>query len=142
MSRPSVVLTIAGSDPLGGAGIQADIKTIHAHQAYALSVITAINAQNTQGVQAVNPMPSDWVAQQLDSLLSDVKIDAIKIGQLADLDIIELVAERLRIVHCPIVLDPVLISSSGKRLLPQHAQPGLVQHLMPIASLITRIFLK
>ncbi len=136
MNKP-VVLTIAGSDPLCGAGIQADIKTIHAHQAYALSVITAINAQNTQGVQGVNPLPSDWVAQQLDNLLSDVKIDAIKIGQLASTEIIELVAERLRTVHYPIVLDPVLISSSGKRLLPQHAQPGLVQHLMPIASLIT-----
>jgi len=137
MNQPSVVLTIAGSDPLGGAGFQADIKTIHAHQAYALNVITAINAQNMQGVQAVNPLPAEWVAQQLDSLLGDVKIDAIKIGQLADAEIIQVVAARLRSVNCPIVLDPVLISSSGKRLLAQHAQPGLVASLMPLARLIT-----
>ncbi len=135
--RPRTILTIAGSDPLGGAGIQADIKTIHAHQHYALSVTTAINAQNTQGVQAVNPLPVEWVAQQLDSLLADVQIDAIKIGQLASAEIIELLADRLAGLSCPIVLDPVLISSSGKRLLAQSAQPGLVHQLMPLATLIT-----
>lgn len=136
-TQPRTILTIAGSDPLGGAGIQADIKTIHAHQHYALSVTTAINAQNSQGVQAVNPLPVEWVAQQLDSLLSDVKIDAIKIGQLASADIMALLADRLTLLNCPIVLDPVLISSSGKRLLAQSAQPGLVHQLMPLARLIT-----
>lgn len=134
---PRTILTIAGSDPLAGAGLQADLKTIQAHHAYALSVTTAINAQNTQGVQAVNPLPLEWVAQQLDSLLSDVQIDAIKIGQLASAQIIDVLANRLAALNCPIVLDPVLISSSGKRLLAESAQPGLVARLMPLATLIT-----
>lgn len=134
---PRTILTIAGSDPLGGAGLQADLKTIQAHHAYGLSVTTAINAQNTQGVMAVNPLPVECVAQQLDSLLSDVQIDAIKIGQLASAEIITLLADRLAAPNCPIVLDPVLISSSGKRLLTESAQPGLLHQLMPLATLIT-----
>jgi hydroxymethylpyrimidine/phosphomethylpyrimidine kinase len=131
------VLTLAGSDPLGGAGIQADIKTIQTFGGYALSVITAINAQNSQGVQAVFPLAVEQVAAQLDALLNDVDIDAIKLGQLASPDTVDLLAQRLQNQRAPIVLDPVIISSSGQRLLDELALAGLLKHLMPLCDLIT-----
>lgn len=130
------LLTIAGSDPIGGAGVQADIKTIHALGGYAFSALTAINAQNFDGVQAVYPLPQTQVADQL-SALQNVPFDAIKIGQLANAEIVESVADYIATVSCPVILDPVMISSSGRRLLEATAQPGLVTQLLPRVSLIT-----
>ncbi|ELF5323989.1 bifunctional hydroxymethylpyrimidine kinase/phosphomethylpyrimidine kinase [Vibrio cholerae] len=133
-----IVLTIAGSDSGGGAGIQADIKAISATGSYACSVITAITAQNTQGVSAVFPLPLAVVEQQLDAVFSDIPVLAVKIGMLADAPIIALVAKKLRQYQPKwIVLDPVMISTSGHHLLAAEAVETLKRELLPLANLIT-----
>ncbi|TQQ03408.1 bifunctional hydroxymethylpyrimidine kinase/phosphomethylpyrimidine kinase [Vibrio cholerae] len=133
-----IVLTIAGSDSGGGAGIQADIKAISATGGYACSVITAITAQNTQGVSAVFPLPLAVVEQQLDAVFSDIPVLAVKIGMLADAPIIALVAKKLRQYQPKwIVLDPVMISTSGHHLLAAEAVETLKRELLPLANLIT-----
>jgi hydroxymethylpyrimidine/phosphomethylpyrimidine kinase len=137
MSRPPAALTIAGSDPSGGAGIQADLKTFSALGAYGTSVITALTAQNTQGVTGVHVVPTEFVIAQLETLIADVRLDAIKIGMLANADIVVAVAQFLR--HHPyehVVLDPVMVSTSGNRLLADDAVRAM-RDLMPLASLIT-----
>ncbi|ARD60016.1 bifunctional hydroxymethylpyrimidine kinase/phosphomethylpyrimidine kinase [Kosakonia radicincitans DSM 16656] len=131
-------LTIAGTDPSGGAGIQADLKTFSALGAYGCSVITALVAQNTRGVQSVYRIEPDFVAAQLDSVLSDVRIDTTKIGMLAETDIVEAVAERLRRYQVRnVVLDTVMLAKSGDPLLSPSAVSALRQHLLPQVSLIT-----
>ncbi|MDC0609536.1 bifunctional hydroxymethylpyrimidine kinase/phosphomethylpyrimidine kinase [Vibrio sp.] len=133
-----VVLTIAGSDSGGGAGIQADIKAISATGSYACSVITAVTSQNTQGVQAICPIPLEHIASQLDSVFTDLNIAVVKIGMLADSAIIKLVAEKLR-DYSPkqIVLDPVMVATSGDLLLKSNAIEDLIEYLLPLATLIT-----
>lgn len=131
-------LTIAGTDPSGGAGIQADLKTFSALQAYGTSVITALVAQNTTGVQSVYPIEPVFVAAQLDSVLSDVRIDSAKIGMLANAEIVEIVAVQLR--RYPIafvVLDTVMVAKSGDPLLASDAVDALRQQLLPQVDLIT-----
>ncbi|AUH00001.1 bifunctional hydroxymethylpyrimidine kinase/phosphomethylpyrimidine kinase [Prodigiosinella confusarubida] len=131
-------LTIAGTDPSGGAGIQADLKTFSALEAYGTSVITALVAQNTCGVQSVYRIEPDFVAAQLDSVLSDVRIDSAKIGMLAQTDIVEVVAERLRRYVVPyVVLDTVMLAKSGDPLLAADAVDAIRQMLLPQVSLIT-----
>ena len=131
-------LTIAGTDPSGGAGIQADLKTFSALGAYGCSVITALVAQNTLGVQSVYRITPEFVAAQLDSVLSDVRIDTTKIGMLADTDIIEAVAERLAHYRVEnIVLDTVMLAKSGDPLLTPSAVATLRTRLLPQVSLIT-----
>lgn len=131
-------LTIAGTDPSGGAGIQADLKTFSALGAYGTSVITALVAQNTQGVQSVYRIEPDFVAAQLDSVLSDVRIDSAKIGMLAQSDIVEAVAECLKRYAVPyIVLDTVMLAKSGDPLLAPEAVAAIRQTLLPHVSLIT-----
>jgi len=137
MSRPPVALTIAGSDPSGGAGIQADLKTFSALGAYGTSVITALTAQNTRGVTGVHVVPTEFVIQQLETLVADVRLDVIKIGMLAIADIVRSVADFLR--RHPqehVVLDPVMVATSGDRLLDDDAVQA-VRELMPLTSLIT-----
>jgi len=137
MSRPPVALTIAGSDPSGGAGIQADLKTFSALGAYGTSVITALTAQNTRGVTGVHVVPTEFVIQQLETLVADVRLDVIKIGMLANADIVRSVADFLR--RHPqehVVLDPVMVATSGDRLLDDDAVQA-VRELMPLTSLIT-----
>lgn len=136
MSQP-IILSIAGSDTLAGAGIQADLKTIQALDGYAVTVTTAITAQNFNGVQAVYPLSAEQVAAQCDSLLSNVQIDALKIGQLASAEIIQTLSQSLQGLNCPIVLDPVLVSSSGQSLLSKSAHSILIKQLLPLASVIT-----
>ena len=132
------VLTIAGSDPYGGAGIQADLKTIHALGGYGLSAITALTAQNSQGVAAVYPTDPEALKIQLHTLLEDIQVDAVKIGMLANTDLIEVVADTLRQFEInQVVLDTVLVSSSGKPLLEAPAVETLVEHLFPLATVIT-----
>ncbi|HGF0769426.1 TPA: bifunctional hydroxymethylpyrimidine kinase/phosphomethylpyrimidine kinase [Kluyvera georgiana] len=131
-------LTIAGTDPSGGAGVQADLKTFSALGAYGCSVMTALVAQNTRGVQSVYRIEPDFVAAQLDSVFSDVRIDTTKIGMLAETDIVEAVAERLaryRIQN--VVLDTVMLAKSGDPLLCASAVATLRQRLLPQVSLIT-----
>jgi hydroxymethylpyrimidine/phosphomethylpyrimidine kinase len=138
VTGPPVALTIAGSDPSGGAGIQADLKTFSALGVYGTSVVTALTAQNTQGVTGVHVVPTDFVTQQLETLAVDVRLDAIKIGMLANAEIVAAVGEFLRShehVDC-VVLDPVMVATSGDRLIDDDAIQA-VRDLMPLASVIT-----
>lgn len=137
-STTPVVLTIAGSDSGGGAGIQADIKAISATGGFACSVITAITSQNTQGVHAVFPIPIAHVESQLDAVFSDLNIVAVKIGMLADANIINAVANKL-IQYRPqhLVLDPVMVATSGDVLLDANAIDTLKETLIPMADIIT-----
>ena len=132
------VLTIAGSDSGGGAGIQADIKTISAIGCYAASAITAVTAQNTLGVVAVEALSPEIVEQQIRAVLDDIGADAVKIGMLANTEIVELVASLMREYDPPfIVLDPVLVATSGDRLTRSSATEAILTQLMPLATLIT-----
>jgi len=131
-------LTIAGSDSGGGAGIQADLKTFSAFRVFGMSVITAVTAQNSLGVQGVFNLPPEFVSRQLDSVLSDFGADAIKIGMLSTAPIIGAVAERLR-AHAgeKIVVDPVMIAKSGDALLQTDARTALMKELLPLALVVT-----
>ena len=131
------ILTIAGSDSSGGAGIQADIKTISALGCYAMSVVTAITAQNTCGVRAVHLVDAKLVRMQLEAIFEDIQVDAIKIGMLGSSEIIYTVAECLRNRNIPIVLDPVMVAKSGDVLLHADAVNALKEALLPITTLLT-----
>lgn len=132
------VLTIAGSDSGGGAGIQADLKTFAANGCYGMSVITALTAQNTLGVTGIHPVPVAFVEQQLDAVLGDIGADAVKIGMLFSVELIVAVARKLRDYDAQrIVLDPVMVAKGGDRLLQEDAVAALKEHLFPLAELIT-----
>jgi len=132
------VLTIAGSDSGGGAGIQADLKIITLLGGYGMTVITALTAQNTVGVQGIHEIPAQFVEKQIDSVLSDIGADAIKTGMLVNREIIEVVSEKIRQYKVKkVVVDPVMISKSGSSLLRKDAQDALVQKLIPLAWVIT-----
>lgn len=130
------VLTIAGSDSGGGAGIEADIKTISALGGYACTTITALTAQNTLGVFGVHPLPADFVRLSMQTVLSDIGADAIKLGMLTNEEIILAVAETLP-CGTPLVLDPVMVATSGAVLLPDAAIAAMIRSLLPRASIIT-----
>ena len=132
------VLTIAGSDCSGGAGIQADIKTITAHKLYASSAITALTAQNTTGVYGIMEVTPDFLNNQLECILSDIYPDAVKIGMVASAALIEtIVSKLLQEKVSNIVVDPVMISTSGSKLLAEDAAVTLIEKLIPIATIIT-----
>ena len=132
------VLSIAGSDCSGGAGIQADIKTISAHGMYAMSAVTALTAQNTTGVSGIYSVTPEFVTMQLDSIFSDIFPDSIKTGMLFSAEIISAVASSLKKHNASrIVIDPVMVSTSGSTLLEEKAVGAMVRELFPIASLIT-----
>lgn len=131
-------LTIAGSDCSGGAGIQADLKTYSALGCYGMSVITVLTAQNTQGVQAIQELPPQFIIQQIQSILDDVGVDAVKVGMLFNSSIIKEVARALR--ENPVknlVVDPVMFAKSGDRLLQEDAIDSYHQELLPLASVLT-----
>ena len=132
-----IALTIAGSDSSGGAGIQADLKTFAALRVYGASALTAITAQNTVGVQAVEVLPASFVMAQIASVLSDLDVRAIKTGMLANTSIVVAVAERLKTVSVPIVVDPVMVATSGDALLSEDAIAAVREQLLPVATLIT-----
>ena len=132
------ILTIAGSDCSGGAGIQADLKTITAHRMYGMSVITALTAQNTTGVAGVMNADEAFVEQQLDCVFQDIVPDAIKIGMVSNREIIKAIAKKLiEYQSHNVVVDPVMISTSGSRLLDEEAVKALVEELFPLARVIT-----
>jgi len=133
----TTALTIAGSDSGGGAGIQADLKTFSALGVFGASVITAVTAQNTRAVTDVHSVPDAIVAAQIEAVLGDIRIDAIKIGMLGEASLIETVARALRAYAGPVVLDPVMVAKSGARLLPATARAALIDHLLPRADLLT-----
>jgi hydroxymethylpyrimidine/phosphomethylpyrimidine kinase len=132
------LLTIAGTDPSGGAGIQADLKTFSALGTYGMSVITGLVAQNTRGVRSVLGVPASFVTEQLDAVFDDVRVDAVKIGMLATADVIDAVAAVLAARKPPyVVLDPVMVAKSGDRLLTVDAVAHLRDALLPYVDLIT-----
>ena len=132
------VLTIAGSDCSGGAGIQADLKTMTAHKVYGMSVITALTAQNTMGVYDILEMTPEFVAKQLDSIFTDIRPDAIKIGMVSNSEIIQVIVDKLVEYNAHnIVVDPVMIATSGSRLLNDNATDVLIHQLLPLATIIT-----
>lgn len=134
----AIALTIAGSDSSGGAGIQADLKTFSALGVYGASVITALTAQNTQGVAEVLVVPADFVLAQMRAVAADLKVGAIKIGMLGEVAVIEAVAEGLKdFAGVPVVLDPVMVAASGDSLLDPDAVETLRSTLMPLATVIT-----
>ncbi len=132
------VLTIAGSDCSGGAGIQADIKTITAHGLYAMSAITALTAQNTTGVYGISQVSADFLTNQLDCIFTDIFPDGVKIGMVSDKPLIAAIAQSLKKYNAKnIVLDPVMVSTSGSRLMAEDASDFLIKTLMPLADIIT-----
>ncbi len=136
--RAPAVLTIAGSDSGGGAGIQADLKTFAALGVYGTSVLTAITAQNTQGVTEVFELPADLVAAQIDAVACDIGADAVKTGMLANAAIIETVAAKVREHRlAPLVVDPVMVAKGGDRLLREDAVDALREQLLPLATVLT-----
>ena len=131
-------LTIAGSDSSGGAGIQADIKTMTMHGVYAMSAITAMTAQNTTGVRAIQEATPDFLRQQLDAVFEDIRPDAVKIGMVSSSELIRVIADRLRFYGAEnVVVDPVMVASAGSSLIRQDAVQMLIRELLPISTLVT-----
>lgn len=131
-------LSIAGSDSSGGAGIQADIKTMTMHGVYAMSAITAMTAQNTTGVRAIQESSPDFLKQQIDAIFEDIRPDAVKIGMVSSGELIRVIADRLRFYDAKnVVVDPVMVASAGSSLIRQEAVAVLNQELLPLASLVT-----
>ena len=132
------VLTIAGSDSSGGAGIQADIKTITCHKMYAMSAITALTAQNTTGVYGVQEATPEFVGQQIDCIFNDIRPDAVKIGMVSSSKIIKVIVEKLKQYNAEsIVVDPVMVATSGSPLLEKEAMSTLINELLPMGTVIT-----
>lgn len=132
------VLTIAGSDCSGGAGIQADIKTMTMNGVYAMSAITALTAQNTLGVTAIQEVTPDFLKAQLDAVFTDIFPDAVKIGMVASAELVETIAERLKFYNAKnIVVDPVMVATSGSSLSSNAAVEAMKKHLLPIATVLT-----
>lgn len=131
------VLSIAGSDPSGGAGIQADLKAISANGAFAMAALTALTAQNTQGVSGIHLVPPAFVQSQIDTVFNDIRVDAVKIGMIANAEIAQAVATALLNRDIPIVLDPVMIAKGGASLLQPDAIAVLRETLLPMATILT-----
>ena len=132
------VLSIAGSDSGGGAGIQADLKTFSALGCYGMTAITALTAQNTQGVRGIHGVPPEFLKAQIDAVVEDIGVDAVKIGMLHSPEVVHVVADAIRrhqLRH--VVLDPVMVATSGDRLIAQETESALVRELFPLAELVT-----
>ncbi len=136
-SRPPVALTIAGSDSGGGAGVQADLKTFEAHRVFGTCAITLVTAQNTLGVQALDYLSPQLVRAQIRAVLSDFPVCAVKTGALGRPELVQVVAEELRGLGLPLVVDPVMLAKSGDSLLDAEALHTLITELLPLATLIT-----
>lgn len=138
MNTLGKVLTIAGSDSSGGAGVQADLKTMLANGVYGMSAITALTAQNTTGVRMVENVSPEFLAAELDAVFEDIRPDAVKIGMVSSAELIKVIAEKLRsyqAVH--IVVDPVMVATSGARLMENAAEQALQEELFPLAEVLT-----
>ena len=136
--KMKTALTIAGSDCSGGAGIQADLKTMTVNGVYAMSAITALTAQNTTGVAGILEVTPDFLKQQIDMIFDDIRTDAVKIGMVSSSALIRVIAERLRFYHAEnIVVDPVMVATSGSALMKNDAVETLIDQLLPLATLVT-----
>ena len=131
-------LSIAGSDPSGGAGIQADLKTMTMNGVFAMSAITALTAQNTTGVQGIFEVTPEFLGMQIDSVFTDIRPDAVKIGMVSSVNLISVIAERLTAYHAEnIVVDPVMVATSGAKLISEDAVSALKEKLLPLATVVT-----
>ena len=136
--KMKTALTIAGSDCSGGAGIQADIKTMTMNGVYAMSAITALTAQNTTGVRAIQESAPDFLKQQIDAVFEDIYPDAVKIGMVASSELIRVIADRLRYYGAKnVVIDPVMVATSGSALMKNDAVQTLIEELLPVSTLVT-----
>ena len=136
--KMKTALTIAGSDCSGGAGIQADLKTMTMNGVYAMSAITALTAQNTTGVRAIQESTPDFLKQQIDAVFEDIYPDAVKIGMVSSSELIRVIADRLRYYDAKnVVVDPVMVATSGSALMKNDAVQTLIEELLPIATLVT-----
>ena len=136
--KMKTALTIAGSDCSGGAGIQADMKTMTMNGVYAMSAITALTAQNTTGVRAIQESTPDFLKQQIDAVFEDIYPDAVKIGMVASSELIRVIADRLRYYDAKnVVIDPVMVATSGSALLKNDAVQTLIEELLPVSTLVT-----
>ena len=131
-------LSIAGSDTSGGAGIQADLKTMTMNGVFAMSAITALTAQNTTGVQGIFEVTPEFLGMQIDSVFTDIRPDAVKIGMVSSVNLISVIAERLTAYHAEnIVVDPVMVATSGAKLISEDAVSALKEKLLPLATVVT-----
>ncbi|WP_340002839.1 bifunctional hydroxymethylpyrimidine kinase/phosphomethylpyrimidine kinase [Oceanobacillus sp. FSL K6-0127] len=137
MKQVACALTIAGTDPSGGAGIHADLKTFQELQSYGMSVITSVVAQNTTGVQAVHHVPIEIIEQQLDSVISDMPIHALKTGMIANQEMMKVIQKKIAALQVPYVLDPVMVATSGDALIEEEARDYLRKQLLPLTTLVT-----
>ena len=131
------ILSIGGSDPSSGAGIQSDVKTFYNHDSYGFTVVTAITSQNTKKVTSIEPVSTKILRMQMDSILSDFHIDAIKIGMVYNSQIIKMIYSKLRNIRIPIVVDPIIKSTTGAVLLKKNALPDYKKMMIPLADVIT-----
>lgn len=137
MSNIACALTIAGTDPSGGAGIQADLKTFQELKCYGMSIITSVVAQNTTGVQSVHHIPLQMIDDQIDAVFSDIPVGAFKTGMIATVDMMQLIAEKISNNPAPYVMDPVMVATSGDSLIAENARQFLRDHLLPLTALVT-----
>lgn len=137
MRKIPCALTIAGTDPTGGAGIQADLKTFQELQSYGMSVITSVVAQNTTGVQDIHHIPLDMLQKQLDAVFTDMPVHAIKTGMIANIEMMEIIQQTLQDKQIPLVMDPVMVATSGDALINEDARSYLQEHLLPLCALVT-----
>lgn len=137
MKKIASSLTIAGTDPTGGAGIQADLKTFQELQSYGMSVITSVVAQNTTGVQSIHHVPLQMIEDQLTSVFSDMPVHAFKTGMIANIDMMEVIQAKVVDQNIPFVMDPVMVATSGDALISEDARDYLRNHLLPLATVVT-----
>src|SRR5690625_4491694 len=135
--RVKTALTIAGTDPTGGAGVQADLKTFQEREVFGMSVITSVVAQNTLGVQNVHHLPVSFIDEQLESVFSDIVPDAIKSGMIATPEMMKTVAQRVKKYEVPYVIDPVMVAKSGDFLMDEESQKIIQDILIPLATVVT-----
>jgi|SRR5690625_1385420 len=133
----SSALTIAGTDPTGGAGIQADLKTFQELKTYGMSIITSVVAQNTLGVQAVHHLPLDMIKKQIESVFSDVPVYAFKTGMIANVEMMKVIKDIIRDERIPFVIDPVMVATSGDALIDEEARGFLQEELFPLSTIVT-----
>lgn len=137
MPKIPCALTIAGTDPTGGAGIQADLKTFQELKSYGMSVITSVVAQNTTGVQSVYHLPLHIIEEQFDSIMSDVPIHSLKTGMIANIDIMRVIEKKIANFNGDYVMDPVMVATSGDPLIAENARDYLRDHLLPLTTIVT-----
>lgn len=137
MKQVACALTIAGTDPSGGAGIQADLKTFQELQTYGMSVITSVVAQNTTGVQDIHHIPLAMIEKQLDAVLNDMPVHALKTGMIANIDMMEIIVRKIAHEDIPFVIDPVMVATSGDALINPEARDYLREHLLPLCTVVT-----